>query len=367
MARSTGKWRCSNCQQRHRGCGGYDLSENNPQCAECRQQNIDCDIAVQSDETPAPKRRRVTRQNATLPPSTLPRPRTLAAPQEDTQLVKLRQGELKLVIGLDFGTENSAASVAIVPTGFGLQAGRPIPNTSIQFAGEKEVMMQVAILSSLAGNTMFVGKQVERMLCRGEIHQENVFLFPKLALLNGVEDQVLGAKENANTHIKQAHRRAEQIHQWQSRIFLRFIDQEIRIPLDSACYTFTLKSARDIIEGIAAWLWDKIVADIRDQNGWSNTDAAEVLKQAKVAAAVPEIWTDTMVDQFRLCLFKGGFPNINIVSEAKCAAIVIAHKRQSTLHQKYEYLPEAKAAEMAKTLSTIMIVFDLGAGTLSFT
>lgn len=116
-------------------------------------------------------------------------------------------------------------------------------------------------------------------------------------------------------------------------------------------------------EGVAAWLLDRIRVDIRDALGYSTDDMNRILPNSRVAAAVPEIWADNMVDTFRKLLFKVGFPNVHIVSEPKCASVVIASEVLASIRGA-NHGPEQLEAALKEAMQTITMVYDLGAGTL---
>lgn len=116
-------------------------------------------------------------------------------------------------------------------------------------------------------------------------------------------------------------------------------------------------------EGIAAWLLDRIIVDIRERKGYSTNDMKQILPRSRVAAAVPEIWADSMVDEFQKILIKVGFPNVHIVSEPKCASVVIADEVLADIRGA-GHSPEQLEAALEEAKKTITIVYDLGAGTL---
>ena len=251
---------------------------------------------------------------------------------------------------------------AIVDSTNNIAWGESVPKNMIEFPGGNSVCMEAVICGD--DNILCVGPDCETLLKNGKVRRDQVFTLPKLSLLRGREEEVLD-QSGPESDTAQADRTAMEIEEAHQKAFEYHKDQLIRVPLpyDQTHYEFTLRTPSDIIQGITVWLWYWIKHAIITQVGDPTNALPEVFaSQARVVASVPEMWTDAMIDQFRHILNKVGFPGgVYPVSETKCCAMALAHEKWSSIHWSK---PDLLGLMEAEALRTVIIVFDLGAGTM---
>jgi hypothetical protein len=376
MPRRQEKIICTNCRRRHRACDGNTGSDS---CSECRDKGIHCDIVntigqhqAQHSAGPRQLRQRQTRQRPRQT-ATISRPedalavsqRGLLPRQDSPQVQQLLAGRSRLVGGYDLGTRNGAFLWAEA-SGNTVRASDKLDVKSVEFAEKKRESPMIAAIvkdEEQDKNILYVGRKVERQLRNGKLTESDVFILPKLALLEGYKDQVLGPRDDTDEYSRLTHDHADEILQRLQLTLARFQGQRVEVPLlfhNSDPHVFTLNTAADIIEGISAWFWDRAKCQIHDSLGCAPETTIQILEKAEVAAPVPEIWANAvpMVNRYREYLIKAGFPAVHIVSEAKCAAVLVARHLQTS---------DAGPEDIARAMESVLLVFDLGAGTLDLT
>ena len=389
---------CTNCITFGLYCKDPTTVDGVRACSECRRQDIFCDITQprsKPNSIPPVRRQRSTRlqqKSAASPASVTPESYTSrqtranttdhgiptdanarevliasqqSAPSPDLseEVEQLMSGELELLIDIDLGTKFASASFTIAKSKTGIKPGVPIRIRSVLFDGTHEAPMEAVVRP--IDNILLVGKKVQALLRANIVPPEQVFRLPKLALLKGREEKVLGRRNPGNGESVQAHAHACKIRQYHDTA-LKFVEgQNVQVPLQyqGAQYPLTLRSAVDILEGVAAWLWGRIRHDISTDLAVSSEVLATILSRARLGVAAPEIWSDEMLDELLDILIKVGMPNVTILSEAKCSAVVIVYDKWCRLVSSPSYSDQSAAG----ALKTIMIVFDIGAGTVDTT
>ncbi|KPI40540.1 uncharacterized protein AB675_7697 [Cyphellophora attinorum] len=350
---------CSNCvaSRRASSCArrGRSLA-----CSECRRKNIECDLAVliKAEEDS------VAEQSITSPPAKKRR-KAATAPKDSKsfQLQELLSGNLIWAIGIDAGTNYCSASWSTVNAHTGVQS-QNVVSKQISFGeeGEKEAPMEATIINNGGVPTLYVGQQVQNFLLSQISRRDQVFSLPKLALLAGSEHAVFGVRNAADSIQGDAYDTAAEISRLHQKAISSFKGLLVQVPRKSYDnYEFACNDPVDVLGGVLAWIWDKIVTDIRDETGYSREDASVILKSAKVAASVPEIWSDAMTDWVRRLWLQAGLHSVNIVSEPKCAAVWLAHERQTSVQANS---PDQQRHAVADVRNTITIIVDIGCGTL---
>jgi hypothetical protein len=324
----------------------------------------------QAQHSPSPRqlRRRGQRQTASKsrPEDVLALSQRGLLPRQDSpQVQRLSAGRSRIVIGYDFGTRNGALLWAEA-SGNAVRASDKLDVKSVEFAEKKKESPMIAAIvhdKEQDKNILYVGRKVERQLRNGKLTERDVFILPKLALLEGYQNQVLGPRDDTDEYSRLSHDHADEILQRLQLTFARFQGQRVEVPLlfhSSDPHVFTLNAAADVIEGISAWFWDRAKSQIHDSLGCAPETTIQILKKAEVAAPVPEIWANAVpiVNKYREYLIKAGFPAVHIVSEAKCAALVVARHLQTS---------DASPEDITRAMDSVFLVFDLGAGTLDIT
>jgi hypothetical protein len=306
-------------------------------------------VAEQSIKSPPAKKRR---KAATAPRDS-----------KSFQHQQLLSGNLVWAIGIDAGSNYCSASWSTVNAHAGAQS-QNIVSKQISFGeeGEKEAPMEATIINNGGIPFLYVGQQVQNFLLSQMIRRDQVFTLPKLALLAGSEQAVFGVRNAADSFQGDAYDTAPEISRLHRKAISTSRGRLVRVPRKSHDdYEFACNDPVDVLGGVLAWIWDKIVTDIRDETGYAQEDVSMILKNAKIAASVPEIWSDEMTDRVRRLWLQAGLHSVNIVSEPKCAAVWLAHERQTSVQANS---PDQQRHAVADCRDTITIIVDIGCGTL---
>ncbi len=352
---------CSSCRAARRKC---ESASNNVRCKRCRELNLRCGVSqLITDSTP---------RNATPTKTGLASPNSSPATQSSRILslhlpsasqsatsyewIQLLRDDYRVLIGLDIGTKFSSVCWQRLPRGATLAPGQVVETRNIRVEGEHRIPTEAAIVLDDDTNTarMIFGPAVEEHLKLGMIEDKNVFRLLKLSLMpeHGDEfsEDVLMMKDVRAMH----------------DVALESApvgDVKITCEFEKTERTCHIANASHVFREYLCYLWDKVRLDIQQVSNLSNEDLQTVLTSTKtaVSVAVPAIWTNAMIDQFRQLLATPGLPNVHIVSEPKCAAAVIALEEQRRLAQTHAIEHQGEA--LARLRKVKKIVLDTGHGT----
>ena len=352
---------CSSCQTARRKC---ESSSNSVRCKRCTELDLPCNIsqliAAQHPRHVArtqPKAATIEPSSATqgsqVPASQLPPPSQSTTSYEWTLLI---QDDYRLVIGLDIGTKFSSVCWQRLPRAATLTPGQAIETRNIRVEGEHRIPTEAAIVVNVDTShaSMVFGPAVEEHLKLGMIEDKNVFRLLKLSLMpeHGDEfsEDVLMMKDVRATH----------------DVALQsapFGDIGVECDFDKTQHTCNVSHVSHVFREYLRYLWDKVKVDIQQVSNLSNGDLQQILSSTKtaVSVAVPAIWTNPMIDQFRKLLAAAGLPNVHIVSEPKCAAAVIALEEQRRLLETHSIDHRDEALERLRRVKKIIL--DMGHGT----
>ena len=356
--------KCGNCRSRERTC---TFSEGNVKCDECTNRDISCryrqglPAQLRSLASSKPIRFSATASPSTKQVATYPVQQTADPPASQSQTsyewLQLLHDDYKVVVGVDIGTRNSSACWRRIHKNTRITPQNVIDALEVQVAGEWRIPTEVAPVRDGNGYKLIFGPEVETYLADAEVlNDEAVFRLLKLSLIPGNESRFSEdgplLKEVLYSHNKAMARAPKE-----ARVFLDFEGRE------TVC---AIESVRDIFRAYLSWFWDQIKASIAAESRLDSADMNTILsKKTEIAVAVPAIWTDNMINDFRKLLLEAGFPNAHIKSEPKCAAAVIAYKELRRIVE--THAPDDRAEAMGRLKKTTKIILDLGHGTADLT
>ena len=201
---------------------------------------------------------------------------------------------------------------------------------------------------------MIFGPAVEEHVKLGMIEDKNVFRLLKLSLVPKHKNEF--SEDALMMHdVNIAHEIALESSPREEVVVTCELDQMEKI--------VNVNHVSDIFQEYLCYLWDKVKLDIQQVSSLSNEDLQRVFASDKtaVSVAVPAIWSNAMIDQFRQLLAASGLPNTHIVSEPKCAAAVIALEEQRRIIEETAVEHQDEALQQLRKVTKMLL--DLGHGT----
>lgn len=278
----------------------------------------------------------------------------------------LMSGELKLVAGIDFGVGYSSIDYCTVRPREALTFNSWVAPTSVTFLDSTNtVPMEIGVVQDkLTGKLCVVCETLlKHSLTKGDLLQKDVIVFPKLSLLSGHEQDVLGERDPADERQTKAYSFADSIKRSHDLAMQPLIGKtvEVKLPRANKVVEFKLSGTQVFVDIWLALLVDALIGDIQDSLGGSWEDIENVLSKSVVTVASPESWSDEMNDYLRKSALAANLQNVRIVSEAKSSALAVI----------FDSSQEAGKADAANAIAalqdSVSMVVDHGAGTLDVT
>lgn len=282
------------------------------------------------------------------------------------RLKRLLDGEDRLTVGVDLGTKETDVVWAIVPKSKSIAPHTVVSPHKILFDGnETTVPTQAAVVQDVRTQKikLILGHKVTSMLEAHGLKSDQVFSFIKLSLLAGHEVDVLGARVDELGADKLDHLLAAKVKRAHDAAInaISGLDMTYQLPYINKKKPITPESIEDIFRAFLTWLLDCIKAHIAQVLGFLKEEIDQVMSLAHVSAACPEIWNLLMLDNYRDLLIDAGYPDVQIVSEAKCSALSVTYDKLREIIDDHDSNNELHDA-LERTKARLILVVDIGAG-----